>query len=146
MLPLVAFSAAAPSTGQDLARHESTFTKFCDKGTVEDGSCWCKGGAATAAIGDGSWLWSELVGMPCEAQPNDRCDCADDTHCPHEGFWQCTGVNAPQCNPTEELKRCEVTVHGSHGAEKFYLTEVCPSTHPVSRDRAAFLRASIPCR
>ena len=120
MFPLL----SAITADVQLARHDATFTKFCDTGTVAEGNCWCKGGVATAAIGDGSWLWSELVGKPCEAQPADRCDCADGSHCPHEGNWQCSGVNAPQCNPSEELKRCEVTVHGSHGAEKFYLTEV----------------------
>jgi len=119
------------------ARHEATFTTFCDTGSVAGGDCWCKGGSATAAIGDGSWLWHELMGAPCAAQPNDRCDCTScgGSHeaCPHEGCWQCQGVNAPQCNPTDELKRCEVEVHGTHGAEKYYITEVCPSAHPCNR-------------
>ena len=117
----------------DLAQHAAVFTTFCDKGTIEAGTCWCKGGSATAAIGDGSWLWSELVGGKCQAQENDRCECADGTHCPHTGSWQCDGVNAPQCNPSDELKRCEVTVHGTHGTEKFYFTEACPSAHPCNR-------------
>ena len=38
------------------ARHRATFTKFCDKGQVASGDCWCKGGPVAAAIGDGSWL------------------------------------------------------------------------------------------
>ena len=120
-----------------LVRHEATFTTFCDTGSVAGGDCLCKGGSATAAIGDGSWLWHELVGEPCPAQPDDRCDCtscggqADD--CPHEGCWQCQGVNAPWCNPSDELKRCEVSVHGTRGAEKYYITEVCPSAHPCNR-------------
>ena len=138
----------------ELARHEATFTTFCDHGSIENGDCECKGGSATAAIGDGSWLWHELVGAPCEAQPDDRCDCsstcvgggADD--CPHgagvEGAtsdcWQCEGVNAPQCNPSDELKRCEVEVHGTHGSEKYYITEVCPSQHPCNRCKAAPLQ------
>ena len=60
---------------EQLARHDATFTTFCDTGTVTDGTCWCKGGSATAAIGDGSWLWRELVGHPCSALEGDRCDC-----------------------------------------------------------------------
>jgi len=96
------------------------------------------------AIGDGSWLWHELVGPPCPPQPADRCDCSscgggvDD--CPHEGCWQCQGVNAPWCNPNDELKRCEVTVHGTRGAEKYYITEVCPSAHPCNRCKDARLQ------
>ena len=43
------------------ARHRATFTKFCDKGQVASGDCWCKGGPVAAAIGDGSWLWQALV-------------------------------------------------------------------------------------
>ena len=126
-------SSANPSGERVLALHEATFTTFCDTGTVEAGTCWCKGGSATAAIGDGSWLWSELVGAPCQAQQGDRCDCTDGTHCPHEGSWQCEGINAPDCSPSDVLKRCEVTVHGTHGTEKFYFTEACPSTHPCNR-------------
>jgi hypothetical protein len=135
----------APGSGatEALARHEAVFTTFCDTGSVAGGDCWCQGGSATAAIGDGSWLWHELVGSPCVAQPDDRCDCtscggaADD--CPHGAVdgtpscWQCQGVNAPECAPTDALKRCEVEVHGTHGAEKYYVTEVCPSTHPCNR-------------
>ena len=126
-----------PQQPQALARHAAVFTTFCDTGSVADGNCYCKGGSATAAIGDGSWLWSELVGAPCAAQPDDRCDCSScggaSSDCPHEGCWQCQGINAPQCNPSDELKRCEVEVHGTHGAEKFYLTEACPSAHPCNR-------------
>lgn len=129
--------AIASDAGDDLVRHAAFFTRFCDHGSVAEGNCWCKGGPAAAAIGDGSWLWSELVGSPCPAQPNDRCDCENcggvANSCPHEGCWQCEGVNAPQCNPSDALKRCEVSVHGTHGMEKFYLTEVCPSSHPCNR-------------
>lgn len=133
----------AVGAAAELARHEAVFTTFCDTGSVADGTCWCKGGSATAAVGDGSWLWHELIGAPCAAQPNDRCDCtacggkADD--CPHDiagsssSCWQCQGVNAPQCNPPDSLKRCEVEVHGTHGSEKYYITEVCPAAHPCNR-------------
>ena len=82
-----------PEPSEALFRHEATFTTFCDTGSVAAGDCYCKGGSATAAIGDGSWLWKELVGAPCPKQDKDRCDCtscggtADD--CPHEGCWQC---------------------------------------------------------
>ena len=137
-------SAVAVDESAPLARHAATFTTFCDTGSVSDGSCWCKGGSATAAIGDGSWLWHELVGKECPAQPNDRCDCSagggasDD--CPHQGNWQCQGINAPQCNADDSLKRCEVTVHGSHGAEKYYITEVCPGQHPCNRCKSAELQ------
>lgn len=131
------FSASTADRSQELARHEAVFTRFCDHGLVADGTCVCKGGSATAAIGDGSWLWSELVGKPCAAQSNDRCDCTNcgggHSQCPHEGCWQCEGINAPQCNPSDALKRCEVAVHGTHGMEKFYFTEVCPSQHPCNR-------------
>ena len=65
-----------PQQPQALARHAAVFTTFCDTGSVADGNCYCKGGSATAAIGDGSWLWSELVGAPCAAQPDDRCEVA----------------------------------------------------------------------
>ena len=147
-MPLALLSSLAGS----LARHEAVFTVFCDTGSVAGGDCWCKGGSAVAALGDGSWLWHELVGAPCEKQPSDRCDCtscggsADD--CPHatpEGqggdCWQCQAVNPPQCNPSEALKRCEVTVHGTHGAEKYYPTEVCPSQHPCNRCKPTKLQA-----
>ena len=36
--------------------------------------------------------------------------------------------------------RCEVTVHGTHGAEKYYPTEVCPSAHPCNRCKEARLQ------
>ncbi len=134
---LLLSSLATSSAGDPPARHEATFTTFCDKGTVAGGDCWCKGGSATAAIGDGSWLWHELVGARCPAQPNDRCDCSScggsKDGCPHEGCWQCDGINAPQCNAGDDLKRCEVEVHGTHGAEKYYITEVCPGAHPCNR-------------
>lgn len=137
LLLLIAASAADQSSHEELARHEAVFTRFCDHGLVADNTCWCKGGSATAAIGDGSWLWSELVGKPCAAQSNDRCDCTNcgggHDSCPHEGCWQCEGVNAPQCNPSDVLKRCEISVHGTHGMEKYYFTEVCPSAHPCNR-------------
>ena len=136
---------------QEMARHAAVFTTFCDTGSIEAGSCWCKGGSATAAIGDGSWLWRELMGEPCAALPDDRCDCTscggsrDD--CPHgprvvggSSCWQCQGVNAPQCNPPDSLKRCEVSVHGTHGVEKYYITEVCPSAHPCNRCKEASLQ------
>ena len=117
-----------------LARHPATFTTFCDEGSTEDGTCWCKGGSATAAIGDGSWLWHELVGRACPPQPDDRCDChacgGSTNDCPHEGCWQCEGINAPQCNPDDGLKRCEVTVHGTHGAEKYYVSHARNALHP----------------
>lgn len=136
---LLLLQAASAATADDStpARHEATFTTFCDTGSVEAGDCWCKGGGATAAIGDGSWLWHELVGKRCPAQANDRCDCTqcggNANDCPHEGCWQCEGVNAPDCNADDALKRCEVEVHGTHGAEKFYITEVCPGAHPCNR-------------
>ena len=92
-----------------LARHEAVFTTFCDTGSIEAGTCWCKGGSAVAALGDGSWLWFELVGDPCAAQSGDRCDCTScggaAADCPHDGCWQCQGVGAPQCEPSELLKR-----------------------------------------
>ena len=139
-----ASGSANPSEVSALARHEATFTTFCDSGAVEDGTCWCKGGASTAAIGDGTWLWHELVGARCASQPGDRCDCSTcgggSSDCPHEGCWQCEGVDAPQCNPSDELKRCEVEVHGTHGAEKYYITEVCPSEHPCNRCKPSELQ------
>ena len=134
---MLTLGIVSPFAATGLARHDAVFTRFCDTGTVEGGDCWCQGGSAVAAIGDGSWLWFELVGPPCAAQPDDRCDCTScggTAHdCPHEGCWQCQGVNAPECNPSDRLKSCEVTVHGTHGAEKYYPTEVCPSEHPCNR-------------
>ena len=73
-------------------------------------------------------------------KPNDRCDCSScggsKDGCPHEGCWQCDGINAPQCNAGDDLKRCEVEVHGTHGAEKYYITEVCPGAPVQSVQRA----------
>jgi len=55
--------------------------------------------------------------------------------CSHELriFAAAEAVNAPQCNPSDEIKRCEVTVHGTRGSEKYYITEACPSAHPCNR-------------
>ena len=141
ILPVSARSRPGEKNGSPdpdtLFRHAATFTTFCDTGSVQGGDCWCKGGSATAAIGDGSWLWHKLVGQPCAAQPDDHCDCTScgglTEDCPHDGCWQCQGVNPPQCNPNDDMKRCEVTVHGTRGAEKYYITEVCPSAHPCNR-------------
>ena len=143
-LSLLSSALGRSALSDRLARHEAVFTTFCDTGTVEGGDCWCQGGSAVAAIGDGSWLWFELVGEPCAAEPDDRCDCEScggtSIDCPHEGCWQCQGVNSPKCNPSEALKRCEVTVHGTHGAEKYYPTEVCPAAHPCNRCKEARLQ------
>ena len=111
------------------AHHSAIFNTFCDSGSVELGNCRCNSGSDTAVIGDGSWLWHELVGEPCSAVDGDRCDCtscggaADD--CPNfaaenngvRQCWQCQGINPPQCSPSYDLKNCEVEVQCVHGVD-----------------------------
>ena len=49
---LATLSSTTADRSQELARHDAVFTRFCDHGLVAENTCVCKGGSATAAIGD----------------------------------------------------------------------------------------------